>query len=862
MRFNGERSLREWPGHLDDQVQRLVALQREMILLSRRLGPHEHRLLLELVDLHDRLWSLTDMFKSRLVTSPSVKASQQLRLSEKVEKEEEPCRQSSAVLMTSTGTQTDFCGQMLGDESEQVVQENEYALCEWRDLTVPVSVASVDYLCQERQQLRCTMQYTAGKRLGTLFCVTSNLHYSPALVVPLPVVTGYNDSCFSWLAGREISESLTSSPNVQKLASFSRLIPVFRSSSSVLLLSKATSVLMGHFEAERRPIEERRFGRVFEQVNLVRVYPTQKLGLTLCYSAADNEETEIFVSEIKAGSLANRDGRIKTGDQVLEINGVNVRSRSQAVELFRQERHRVSILLARRLPRAMVDNEFSPIEEEDEGTQTDRTSAHEKDSGISRTTDSELELMPSLASPSKLSEFSTDGSHSSELISIADEYEALKDRTRQPVDLEAASVDPVDACHSFGNGQQADSGSSLEHELQCLQREMEHVQLECDRLIEQHVKAENAMKTQLQKASVLVSTVNQLHLQSSCDVESTCKASQQPQTKKNGVRSSPRALPPRGVVRVDHIRGLVGQSNVSFLPKNASITGGHVSRELQQRPLPLLKPRQSPVEIPADDDGKRDSAFFSLPHYKTNEFKVANGSKGLDVGVKNVYDRLDEPPDLEDHIYASISGETVYTNLDNLQTTIRRQQQSLRQAVIQQALTTKLHPKDECCRFAGRHPVERAAPMTKASHAQECVKMEWKVKRRADGTRYITRRPVRKQILRDRAERLASERFGCSTDDDAASELKVGRYWSKEERRQHRERCKERKKRQEELLRRKAERKPLTEQQILQLSYKKMLRRQGQQLLDRFTTIQEFLAHGNRTAENYRALGLLSVTTV
>ncbi|KHJ41460.1 hypothetical protein D918_08423 [Trichuris suis] len=552
--------------------------------------------------------------------------------------------------MTSTGTQTDFCGQMLGDESEQVVQENEYALCEWRDLTVPVSVASVDYLCQERQQLRCTMQYT--------------------------------------------------------------------------------------------------------QVNLVRVYPTQKLGLTLCYSAADNEETEIFVSE--------------------------------------------------------------PIEEEDEGTQTDRTSAHEKDSGISRTTDSELELMPSLASPSKLSEFSTDGSHSSELISIADEYEALKDRTRQPVDLEAASVDPVDACHSFGNGQQADSGSSLEHELQCLQREMEHVQLECDRLIEQHVKAENAMKTQLQKASVLVSTVNQLHLQSSCDVESTCKASQQPQTKKNGVRSSPRALPPRGVVRVDHIRGLVGQSNVSFLPKNASITGGHVSRELQQRPLPILKPRQSPVEIPADDDGKRDSAFFSLPHYKTNEFKVANGSKGLDVGVKNVYDRLDEPPDLEDHIYASISGETVYTNLDNLQTTIRRQQQSLRQAVIQQALTTKLHPKDECCRFAGRHPVERAAPMTKASHAQECVKMEWK----------------------------------------------VGRYWSKEERRQHRERCKERKKRQEELLRRKAERKPLTEQQILQLSYKKMLRRQGQQLLDRFTTIQEFLAHGNRTAENYRALGLLSVTTV
>ncbi|CDW53614.1 hypothetical protein TTRE_0000187901 [Trichuris trichiura] len=468
--------------------------------------------------------------------------------------------------------------------------------------------------------------------------------------------------------------------------------------------------------------------------------------------------------------------------------------------------------------------------------------------------------MPSLASPSKLSEFSTDGSHSSELISIPDEYEALKDRMRQEVDVEAASVNPVDACHSFGNDQQGNSEATLEHELQCLQREMEHVQLECDRLIEQHIKAENAMKSQLQNASVLVSTVNQLHLQNSCNIQSTCNVSRHPQTKKNCVRSSPRALPPRGA-RVDHIRGLAGQSNVSVLPKNTLITGGEISRGSQQRPLPVLKPRHSTVEVPAGDDGKRDSAFFSLPHYKTNEFKVADSSKALDLGEKNAYDKPDEPPDLDDHIYASISGETVYTNLDNLQTTIRRQQQSLRQAVIQQALTVKLHAKDECCRFGGRHPAERA-PMTKASNSQECVKMEWKVKRRADGTRYITRRPVRKQILKDRAERLANERFGCSTDDDAASELKVGRYWSKEERRQHRERCKERKKRQEELLRRKAERKPLTEQQILQLSYKKMLRRQGQQLLDRFTTIQEFLAHGNRTAENYRALGLLSVTTV
>ncbi|CDW53613.1 hypothetical protein TTRE_0000187801 [Trichuris trichiura] len=56
-----------------------------MILLSRRLGPHEHRLLLELVNLHDRLWSLTDTFKSRLIMSPSVKESLQVNLFSSIE---------------------------------------------------------------------------------------------------------------------------------------------------------------------------------------------------------------------------------------------------------------------------------------------------------------------------------------------------------------------------------------------------------------------------------------------------------------------------------------------------------------------------------------------------------------------------------------------------------------------------------------------------------------------------------------------------------------------------------------------------------------------------------------------------------
>jgi len=71
---------------------------------------------------------------------------------------------------------------------------------------------------------------------------------------------------------------------------------------------------------------------------------------------------------------------------------------------------------------------------------------------------------------------------------------------------------------------------------------------------------------------------------------------------------------------------------------------------------------------------------------------------------------------------------------------------------------------------------------TPASPAGE-VPMEWVIKRRGDGSRYITRRPVKKQLLRERALRVAEQRCGMTTDDDVKSELKVGRYWSKDERR-------------------------------------------------------------------------------
>lgn len=79
--------------------------------------------------------------------------------------------------------------------------------------------------------------------------------------------------------------------------------------------------------------------------------------------------------------------------------------------------------------------------------------------------------------------------------------------------------------------------------------------------------------------------------------------------------------------------------------------------------------------------------------------------------------------------------------------------------------------------------------------------MVWKVKRRQDGSRYIVRRPVsRTKQLKDRAVKIAEERHELTTEDDTISEIKLGRYWNKEERKKHMEKSKERRNRQEAMI--------------------------------------------------------------
>uniref|UniRef100_A0A8C5JS46 PDZ domain containing ring finger 4 n=1 Tax=Junco hyemalis TaxID=40217 RepID=A0A8C5JS46_JUNHY len=158
--------------------------------------------------------------------------------------------------------------------------------------------------------------------------------------------------------------------------------------------------------------------------------------------------------------------------------------------------------------------------------------------------------------------------------------------------------------------------------------------------------------------------------------------------------------------------------------------------------------------------------------------------------------------------------------------------------------------------------------------SQKCAepKMEWKVKIRSDGTRYITKRPVRDRILKERALKIKEERSGMTTDDDTMSEMKMGRYWSKEERKQHLVRAKEQRRRREFMMRSRLEclkESPQSgsegkkEINIIELSHKKMMKKRNKKILDNWMTIQELMTHGAKSPDGTRVHNaFLSVTTV
>lgn len=136
---------------------------------------------------------------------------------------------------------------------------------------------------------------------------------------------------------------------------------------------------------------------------------------------------------------------------------------------------------------------------------------------------------------------------------------------------------------------------------------------------------------------------------------------------------------------------------------------------------------------------------------------------------------------------STLLADTMYTNVANLQQTMIFQQQLFKQALTKKNIATKeastggkksksqrhfQAPSLSQYQFIGSQQVCTVNAWIPPEDKCE-IQMEWKVKRRADGTRYIARRPVRNRILKNRAIKISEERAGHTTEDDTVSEMKV-----------------------------------------------------------------------------------------
>ncbi|KAG8129899.1 hypothetical protein E2320_016514 [Naja naja] len=107
-----------------------------------------------------------------------------------------------------------------------------------------------------------------------------------------------------------------------------------------------------------------RAGFWITEVELYKSSHRDKLGLMVCYRTDDEDDVGIYVGEVSPNSIAAKDGRIREGDRIVQINGMEVQNREEAVAILTQEeRTNISLLLAR--PETELSKRWKDSDRED-----------------------------------------------------------------------------------------------------------------------------------------------------------------------------------------------------------------------------------------------------------------------------------------------------------------------------------------------------------------------------------------------------------------------------------------------------------------------------------------------------------------